>query len=188
MEKIYAGILLWSVAHFVPTLGLGLKVTIVERIGEYPYKGLITLVLYLSIGLIYWGWTTTDPIGVYEPFFWSVHVNNTLMLAALYLVISGSVKTWVCQWVRHPMLMGLVVWGFAHLLANGDQRSIALFSGLTVWAVVDMILINARDGAWVKPDSSSLTKEIIAIVATLVGIGLIGYVHSWLGLFPFPQS
>ena len=40
----------------------------------------------------------------------------------------------------------------SHLLANGDGRSIVLFGGLGLWAVVAIVAINRRDGAWQKPE------------------------------------
>ncbi|MBL4613916.1 MAG: NnrU family protein [Magnetovibrio sp.] len=192
MEMLIAGVALWSLAHFIPTLGQGLKQALVARIGAQPYRGVVALLVMSSLGLIYMGWTTTDPVGVYEPPGWAVHANNTLMLVAVYLLVSSHITTRVRHWVRHPMLLGMTLWGIAHLLANGDQRSLAVFGGLTIWAVADIFLINARDGISdgardVKSVKSGLKNEAFAIVATLVGVGVIGFLHNLAGVSPFPS-
>jgi uncharacterized membrane protein len=37
---------------------------------------------------------------------------------------------------RHPLMWAVVLWGFAHLLANGDAASVILFGGITFLALI----------------------------------------------------
>ena len=61
-----------------------------------------------------------------------------------------------------------------------------LFGGFTVWAIVEMVLINRRDGVRDKPASVPVKNDII-----LAGGGIVAYVvvvtaHQWLfGFAPF---
>jgi hypothetical protein len=74
----------------------------------------------------------------------------------------------------------------AHLLVNGDLASVLLFGGFAVWAVVAMRGINARDGAWVRPEPAPVKKDMILVGITLVVFTVIAGIHNWLGVWPFP--
>ncbi|NBR53740.1 MAG: hypothetical protein EBT91_10000, partial [Rhodobacteraceae bacterium] len=85
----------------------------------------------------------------------------------------------------HPMLGGVKVWAFAHLLVNGDLASVVLFGGLLLWSVASMLLINRAEPEWQRPGPSSAPNEIKTLVLTAVIVVVIGYVHNWLGYWPF---
>ena len=72
----------------------------------------------------------------------------------------------------------------AHLLANGDSRSLVLFGGLAAWCVLEMLLINRRDGAWVKPAPPSWTVEVIGIAIGLAVAALFIGIHPWIAGVP----
>ena len=48
---------------------------------------------------------------------------------------------------RHPFLNGVVLWAFAHLLANGDTASVILFGGLLILAAGGMWHIDRKKEA-----------------------------------------
>ena len=52
-----------------------------------------------------------------------------LVPIALVLFAAANMPTRIRALVRHPMLLGLLLWAFAHLLANGEVRSVVLFGG-----------------------------------------------------------
>lgn len=76
--------------------------------------------------------------------------------------------TRIKQVFRHPQLASVIVWSVAHLLVNGDSRSVVLFGGLLIWAVLEIIAINRREGPWVKADISSRVVEFKSTVISLV--------------------
>jgi uncharacterized membrane protein len=82
--------------------------------------------------------------------------------------------------LRHPMLTGVMVWGVAHLLANGDSRALVLFGGLTVWAAIEMLAINRREGARVRPEPVPVQKDVMLIVAGAVLTAVVAYFHEYL--------
>ena len=73
------------------------------------------------------------------------------MFLAVALMGAGQSKGHARSWLRHPMLTGVLVWAFAHLLVNGDVASLILFGWMAAWALASMALINAREPAWVRP-------------------------------------
>lgn len=188
MELLITGVLLWCVVHFVPTLAKGFKASLVERVGAIPYRGLFAMVVLASLGLIIIGWGRVGPVNIYDPPEWGVRANNALMMLAVFLFVAAHRPTIVRRIVRHPMLTGLIVWGIAHLLANGDQRSLIVFGGLTIWALAEIRLINAREGAWIKLDAPGAKSEILGLIITVIAVIVIALLHNLSGVSPFPAG
>ncbi len=169
MTWLILGLLLWSGVHFFPALLPVQRTRLMETLGN-KYQGLFALSIIVSLALIVFGWRSSIPNPVYNPPVWGRHLTMLLVLVAVILFAASHGKTRLKQYVRHPMLTAVAVWAVAHLLANGDTRSVTLFSALLVWALVSQFLINRRDGAWVKPAIPRLKSEI-----KVIGIGLVAY-------------
>jgi len=83
------------------------------------------------------------------------------------------------------MLTGVAVWGIGHLLANGDIRSVILFGGMTIWAIVSMITISRNEGAWVKPaEVAGVKREGILLGITVVVYLVLFVSHRWFAGMP----
>jgi uncharacterized membrane protein len=186
MTKLILGILLWSVVHFIPAVAVDFRQGLIRKMGENPYKGIFTLLMALAIYLVISGWKATIPESLYLPPEWGRHAASLLVLIGLILFIAPYPPTNIKRMVRHPQLTGVACWGIGHLLANGETRSIILFGGLAAWAIIEMLLLNRRDGAWDKPDPVPLKNDIILAVAGLVVYAVIAVAHQWLfGVTPF---
>ena len=89
-------------------------------------------------------------------------------------------------WVVVPIEIGVLVWGLGHLFANGEGRSIVLFGGLALWALVEMVLINRRDGAWLKPDPAPRKNDLVLAAGGFGAYVIVAMSHQWLfGFSPF---
>ncbi len=186
MLKLTLGVLLWSGTHLFPALAAGPRKRLVDRLGENGYKGLFAVAMVISIYLIISGWKATPPEFLYIPPAWGRHAAALLVLIAFVLFSASHGRNNIKRFVRHPQLGSVALWGVAHLLANGESRSIVLFGGLALWAVVEIVLINRREGAWVKPDPAPRRKDVIAVVAGVVVYAVFAHLHQWLfGFSPF---
>ncbi|MEH6468241.1 MAG: NnrU family protein [Porticoccus sp.] len=103
-----------------------------------------------------------------------------LMVISFLLVGAASLPSRINTWVRHPQLSGLLVWSIAHLLVNGDNRSIALFGGLGVWAVLEMIFISRREGEWIKKQVPSGRQELKGLAISLVIFVVAALIHPYI--------
>ena len=65
---------------------------------------------------------------------------------------------------RHPMLTALMIWAFAHLLANGDLASLLLFGSFLAFAVVDRISVMARASPGPLGDAKGGALHDIAVI------------------------
>ena len=189
MILLIAGVVVWTGTHWFPALGASQRARLIERIGEGPYKGLFTLAIVSAIALIVLGWRSTEFIHVYAPPSWGAWVTEGMMLIALWLFIGvGSPRpSNAKRLVRHPQLMGVLTWSVAHLLANGDGRSVALFAGLGCWAVSMIALLNRRDGPWTKPERVPARRDLLPIGLALVAFVVLFFAHPHFAGVPPPR-
>jgi uncharacterized membrane protein len=186
MIKLALGVLLWSIAHFIPSLFAGPRKKLVERFGENAYKGLFLLLMVLAIYLVVSGWKAAVPESVYLPPAWGRHVTALLMLVGFVLFFAPYPPNNIRRRLRHPQLTGVVLWGVGHLLANGEARSIVLFGGFAAWAILEMVLINRRDGAWTRPEPVPRKNDLLLVAGGAAVYLLVAFSHRWLfGFSPF---
>lgn len=188
MTKLILGVLVWSFAHLIPAVAVDFRKNLIGKLGEKPYKGIFALLMVLAIYLIISGWRATIPESLYIPPTWGRHATSLLVLFGFILFAASHKPNNIKRIIRHPQLTGLLCWGVGHLLANGEARSIVLFGGLTAWAIVEIIFLNRRDGAWVKPEPTPRKSDIITLVIGLVVYLVFAFAHQWLfGFSPFVQ-
>ncbi len=174
MGLLLSGVVLWSVMHFLPAGAAGLRGNLVGTIGEGPWKGIVALALVISIALMVLGWRSIDPSKVYTPPGFGAMLMTPLMILAVVLLGAANAKTNIKRFLRHPMLTGVAVWAGAHLMTNGDDRSLVLFGGLGLWALVMIPFINKRDGPQEKPEAAPPAGDIkLFAIAAVIFIVLI---------------
>jgi len=109
------------------------------------------------------------------------------MLLAFVLFAAANAPGNTKRFLRHSMLTGMAVWAGAHLLANGDNRSLVLFGGLGVWAILAMLAINRRDSVWEKPPAVAFSRDLMTIVAATAIFAIVLYFHETVfGVSPLP--
>ncbi len=185
MTLLIAGLFLWTAAHYFKRLMPAQR----AAMGNAG-KGVVAVALLASVVLMVLGYRAADFIPVWTPPTFLMHVNNTLMLFALWVYGSSAAKgakAWPADRIRHPQLTGFKIWAVAHLLVNGDLASILLFGGLLAWAVGEVILINRAEPEWTPPAKAGMATKVRLAVITLVLYGVIAGVHIWLGVWPFPS-
>jgi uncharacterized membrane protein len=187
MICLVLGVLLFAGIHMLPT-ALATRGRLVERLGEQPYKGLFSLGVAGGIALMVIGWRSSVPSYLYAPPGWSAAVASLLIFAALVLFVASGIPTNLKRLIRHPQLTGVVIWAGAHLLANGDSRSLVLFGGIGVWAIVEMGLLNRRDGTWQRPEPLPLVAELKPLIGAAVLFAILFLVHPYIaGVSPLPR-
>lgn len=186
MALLVTGILLWWATHLFKRVSPNQRAALRARLGDGPDRGLIALLILLSVVFMVLGYRSMDFIHVWAPPSFFVHINNTLMLFALYFTSPGPKKGALFYRMRHPMLIGFKIWAAAHLLVNGDLASLILFGGLLAWAVVEVIVINKTEADWKPGAKGTIAKDAMFFVASIVLLGVIGMIHGLIGPSPFP--
>lgn len=174
------GLVLWVGAHYFKRLMPDARAAMGDK-----GKGLVAVLLLVSLGLIIWGYRGADFIPVWSPPGFMVHLNNLLMLIAVFVYGMSATTGRLRGRMRHPQLTAVKIWAVAHLLVNGDLASILLFGTMLAWAVGSVVLIN-RAGPWDRPAPGDAKKDKLLVIITLVMFAVMVGLHIWLGVWPFP--
>jgi uncharacterized membrane protein len=180
MTLLIIGLLLWSGIHFVPSLGIGVRAGLVAKLGLPAYKGLFALLIVASIVVMVFGWRSIEPAMVYSPPPWGLHVTHVLVLLTFILFVAAKRNTNIKRVLRHPQLTGVVLWSAGHLFANGEDRSLVLFIGIGIWAMVEMALINRRVGAWVRPGPVPMVRDVVTLAGGVVLFAVLLVLHRYI--------
>ncbi len=186
MTLLILGVALWCAAHFLKTAMPARRAALGAQYGESRVRGAVSILLFASLAMMIIGYRGAEIVDVWYPPPFLTHLNNLMMLIAVGLYGASHSKGNAKRYVRHPMLLGTVVWAAAHLLVNGDLASLILFGGMLAWAALSIQLINKRDGEWVKPEPAPRKKDFILVAITLVVFGVFAGIHGLIGPSPFP--
>ena len=178
MTLLIGGLLLFTVAHLFPGACPGPRKQLVDKLGSNPYRGLFTLVIVASLAIIVFGWKAAPPANLYAAPLHSGPIMSALVFVSFVLFVASQSKTNIRRFVRHPQMAAVLFWSAAHLLANGETRSVILFGGLGIWAIVEMLLCNRRDGTWQKPAPVAKSLDAVTLAIAAVGFALIWYFHQ----------
>ncbi|MGF1544227.1 MAG: NnrU family protein [Parvularculaceae bacterium] len=169
MALFLLGLLVFFGSHLFTAFARRPRAALVARIGEGPYKGLYSLVALAGFVLIAMGWPRADASVLYVSPDWMRGATYVLVLIAFVLFAAAYAPAGrIAGATKHPMLAGLKIWAFAHLLVNGEVRSLILFGSFLAYAVVDRIAVKRRDAP--TRAAGPLRNDAIA-----VAVGLAGY-------------
>ena len=156
-----------------------LRARLIKSMGESGYKIAYALVSLAGFALIVWGFAHYRAAGLWPV--WSPpralkHLNTALMLPAVILVVAAYLRGRIYTAVKHPMLAGVKLWAFGHLLANGDLGGIILFGSFLAWAVFDRISLKRRADAGGPPiPVGGVSNDLIAVVVGIVVYVALGF-------------
>jgi uncharacterized membrane protein len=178
MTLLIAGVVLWSVTHLLPSLLPAVREQLAKRLGAGPYKGLFSLDIVLALLLIIFGWRSAAPVALYQPPLPAGPWIMVLMLISIVLLVGSSLPTNLKRQIRHPQMTAVLAWSLAHLLTNGDSRSLVLFGGLGIWALLEIVFINRRDGTWNRPQPVPSSKDLVVLLAAGLTFAALVYFHG----------
>jgi uncharacterized membrane protein len=187
MGLLIAGLVIFLGMHSVAIVNDPWRQGMVARLGEWPWKGLYSLVSLVGLVLIVWGYgqARMDPTVVYVAPDWGRHLTMLLMLPVFPLLLAAYLPGRIQAATRHPMLAAVKFWALAHLIANGMLADLLLFGGFLAWAVADRISLKRRTEPSVPRLPAAKANDLIAVVGGLVLYGLfLAWLHG--ALFGIP--
>ena len=155
------GLVIFLGAHSFVTMR-DRRAALIAKIGEWPYRGLFSLVAIVGIALIAYGFASyraAGPIVVWNPPAWTRHIVVTLMWPASIMFVAAYIPGNIKRVLKHPVLVSVKTWAFAHLCANGDLGGIILFGAVLAWAVYDRITLKHRSDPGRAADPARRQKE-----------------------------
>lgn len=179
MTILILGLLLFLGVHSVSIVADGWRNRMAQRLGEWTWKGLYSVVAIIGFVLIVWGYglARQDPTFLYTPPYWLRHVSFLLILPVFPLLLAAYLPGRIQAAVKHPMLVAVKTWALAHLLVNGTVADVVLFGAFLAWAVADRISLKRRAPRPAPALPRSGWNDAIAIAA---GLGLYVAFLFWL--------
>ncbi len=184
MLLLVLGLVLFFGAHSLPMARPAWRTQAIARAGEGPYQLGYALVSMLGMVLMVLGYGAAradNPVLVYQPPVWLRHVSLLLMLPVFTLVLAAYLPGPIQRALKHPMLIGVLLWALAHLLANGTLADLLLFGLFLVWSVAELFSLMRRQAPVVQAAPPSKWNSPIALLAGLtIYVAFILFLHQWL--------
>ena len=191
MAFLILGLVLFLGVHSVRVFAEGARSRFISGRGENAWKGLYSVLSILGFALLIWGWgqARQQPVVLWTPPTWARYLAALLTLPAFVLLAAAYVPgNHIKALVHHPMVLGIKVWAFSHLLVGRSLAAELLFSSFLVWAVLSFRAARARDRAQGRVYPPGRTGPTLACVgvAVLAWAGFVAWGHAALiGVRPF---
>lgn len=191
MTMLFLGLLLFLGMHSVRVFAEPARQRFLAARGEMAWKGLYSLVSVAGLALIVWGYglARNQPVLLWAPPVGMRHLAALLTLVSFVLLAAAYVPgNQIKGWLHHPMVLGVKVWAFSHLLANQFLADLLLFGAFLVWAVLSFRAARQRDrqaGTVYAPGTVGRTALTVAVGVVAWAVFAFG-LHGWLfGVKPF---
>jgi len=174
------GLCLWVGVHLFPSVAAESRARLIGWLGTGFYKGLFALCIVLSLVMMVTGWRSFRPVDLYQLPEVTTYITYLCLLLTFILFVAAKTRNSIKQYLRHPQLTGVILWSIGHLLVNGDSRSLILFGGIGIWAILEMVMINRREGEWIKPEPVVLKQDMIVLCGGIFLFIVIWWLHPYL--------
>ena len=191
MTLLILGLATFLGIHSTRIFAEGLRNAQVTTLGLNGWKAVYSMVSIAGFVLIVYGYgeARLTPVVIWSPPLWIRHLAALLILPAFVLLAAAYVPgTRIKKAVGHPMVAGVKVWAFAHLLANGTLAGVLLFGSFLAWSIVDYASARRRDrAAGSEYVTGPGTRDLAAVVVGLAAWAAFAFwLHGWLiGVRPF---
>lgn len=191
MAYLIVGLCLFLGVHSVRIFADDWRTAVHMRIGEQAFKGIYSVLSLLGLGLIVWGFGIAReiPVLLWLPPLGLRHAASLLNILAFVFVAAAYVPgNAIKSRVHHPMVLGVMTWALAHLLANGNVAHVLLFGAFLIWAVLDFISACRRnhvDGLQYPVGSLSATFLAVGMGVLLAAVFAVWLHGILIGVKPF---
>jgi len=193
MLVLFLGLLLFLGVHSVRIVADDWRTASIARYGLMTWKLGIALISFVGLVLIIHGYGVArlTPMVIWTPPVAMRHLAALLTLVAFILLVAAYIPRNALKGrLRHPMVLGVKLWAFAHLLANGMLADILLFGTLLVWAAFSFRAARRRDHL------AGMAAPVVAVagfatISTFVAGILLWAIFAfwahaaWIGVNPF---
>ena len=172
MGMMILGLVLFLGVHSTRIVANGWRADMIARLGAARWKALYAAVSLAGLVLLVWGFSLTrqQPVQLWAPPFYMRHVAWLLTLVAFILLAAAYVPgNAIKARLHHPMVLGVIFWAVAHLLASGNMANVVLFGSFLIWAASSFYTARARDrAAGTTYPAGTVSGTLITVVAGVI--------------------
>jgi uncharacterized membrane protein len=185
MTVLVLGLLIFLGAHSIRIFAADWREARIAQMGEKRWKSTYSIASVVGLVLIIWGYAIArrEPVLLWAPPIWAPHLAALLTLTAFILFPAAHMPgNHFKSVLKHPMVLGVGLWAFAHLVANGTLNAVVLFGAFLVWAIADFIAARRRDrAAHIEYPAGTLSRDLMAVVAGAIAWAIFAFfLHGWL--------
>jgi len=164
------------------------------RFGDKGWKGIHSVLSVVGlIGIVVgFGAARADPVIVWLPPVALRHIAVLFTLGAFVLISAAYIPgNSIKARLHHPLILGVKLWAFAHLLANGRLADLVLFGSFLLWAILDFRASRQRDRiqGTVYAQGTTVPTVITFVVGCVAWALFAFWAHLWLiGVAPLAIS
>ena len=184
MLVLIVGLVVFLGVHSTSIIAPGWRDAMVMRMGEGAWKGLYGAASLLGLVLVIWGYALArhEPVLLYVPPTWLRHIAMLLLLFVFPLALAAFLPGRIKARLKHPLLVAVKTWAFAHLLMNGMLADVVLFGAFLAWAVVDRISLKRRPQREMlaSAPASKWNDAIAVLIGLAIYVAFVAGLHEWL--------
>ena len=182
MSLLILGLLVFLAAHSTRVFADDWRSRMIGRIGEMPWKGIITVLSVIGFILIIVGYgeARQNPVVLWVPPLWTRHLALLINLVAFISLAAAYVpRNGIKARFGHPMVAGVKAWATAHLIANGNLADVILFGAFLAWSIVDFRASRRRDRAngTTYPAGTLARTLLTVVIGTVAWAVFMMYLH-----------
>ena len=191
MALLILGLVLFLGVHSVRVFAEGARTRFIAQRGDNAWKGMYSVLSILGFVLLIYGYglARQQPVVLWTPPTWPRHLAALLTLPAFVLLVAAYVPgNGIKARVHHPMVLGIKVWAFAHLLVGRTLAAEIVFAAFLAWAVLSFRAAQARDRAAgrIYPQGRVVPTVVTVVVGVAAWVGFALWGHAALiGVRPF---
>ncbi len=156
MGSLLAATAAFLATHFAASTPVRGK--LVAAIGEWPYRGLFSLVAFATLAWMIWAYAGAEhdhlwtgprwPPFAAMPFAFVLlacgYWRNPTMVGADKLLKSEHPARGMIRITRHPLMWAIMLWAASHIVARGDLKAVVFFGGFLLLAALGTVLVDMR--------------------------------------------
>ena len=187
MLLLVLGLLLFFSVHLLPVFA-SLRQGVIARMGQPGYMMMFTLAALIGFGMIVAGKWHAKTFDLWDPPIWAILVPVVIMPIVFIFLVSAYVPSNIRRKLRHPMLIGILLWSVAHLSINGDMVSVILFGSFALFSAIDLWSNFNRVGKE-EVGPYSVIRDLLVVLLGLFLFLVVLYFHNTLfGISTFSAS
>jgi uncharacterized membrane protein len=178
MTLLIVGLTLFIGIHLMPIV-TPLRERLVASLSPPRYRALFAAIAGLGLILVIVGYhLRPERVQLFSPSTGARTVAPLVVSIAFVLFAIANMPTHTRRVLRHPMLIGLMLWSGVHLLANGDLAGTVLFGSFFAYSVV--ALASAIGRGAVKAFAPAWKFDVMGLAGGLLGAYLVMHFHPLL--------
>ncbi len=186
MTLLVVGLILFFAVHLLRVFAPGFRTGVIAQFGKPAWVVFHSLASIVTLVLVIYGFAQARDVTdmLWFPLLFMKHITVTLMLIAMICLVAGFLPAGhIATKTRHPIVLSIKIWAFAHLLARGDTASVLLFGSFLAYGVLLRISLKRREraGEIAPRPFVSVGYDIAAVIlGAALWFLIIWKLHEWL--------